>query len=234
MNDSNKNLIIGGVSIAIILLLIGSSFLFSNKNSAQPIDQVNIGLGSKGSASIRPVDQSDHILGNLKAPVKIIVYSDLECPYCKLFHFVLIQAYKEFGGDKLAIIYRQLPLDGLHKKARIEAEATECAAEIGGNDKFWQYVDQIYSNTPSNDGLDLSLLPQFASNIGLNSAGFKSCLDSGKYAQKISASVAEAEKLGIQGTPYPIIVNPKGQTTSLQGYVPYEQLKPMIEAALKQ
>lgn len=233
MNDSNKNLIIGGASIIIILLLIGSSYWFSDQKSATAIDQINVGL-NKGASSVRPVDQSDHLLGNIKAPVKIIVYSDLECPYCKLFHFVLMQAYKEFGGNKLAIVYRQLPLDGLHKKARTEAQATECAAEIGGNDKFWQYLDQVYENTPSNDGLDLTLLPKFASNIGLNATAFKSCLDSGKYADKISASVAEATKLGIQGTPFPIIVNRKGQTTNLQGYVPYDQLKPMIEEALKQ
>ncbi|MFA6416375.1 MAG: thioredoxin domain-containing protein [Candidatus Paceibacterota bacterium] len=233
MNDSNKNLIIGGLSLLVIVLLVGSGVWFSDSKPSESVNQFNIGLGN-GTTSVRPVDQSDHVLGNIKAPVKIIVYSDLECPYCKLFHFVLMQAYKEFGGDKLAIVYRQLPLDGLHKKARTEAQATECAAEIGGADKFWLYLDQIYNNTPSNDRLDLSLLPQFAGNIGLNVTAFKSCLDSGKYANKIAASVAEAGKIGIQGTPYPIIINPKGQTTDLGGYVSYEKLKPMIEEALKQ
>lgn len=234
MNDKNKNLIVGGVSVAIILLLLGSSYWFSGKDSTGAIDQINIGLDGKSSGSLRPVDQTDHVLGNISAPVKIIVYSDLECPYCKLFHFVLTKAYKEFGSDKLAIVYRQLPLDGLHQKARLEAQATECVAEIGGNDKFWQYLDQIYTNTPSNDGLDLSLLPKFASNIGINPTAFKACLDSGKYADKISTSVAEATALGIEGTPYPIIIDSRGKTTTLKGYVSYENLKPMIEESLKQ
>jgi protein-disulfide isomerase len=228
--QNNKNLIFGIVIVAIVALLIGSSFVLSGK---QQINQANIGLGGSSTNSLRPIDQTDHILGDANAPVKIVVYSDLECPYCKLFHFVLTKAEKEYGPSKLAIVYRHFPLDGLHKKARTEAQATECAAEIGGADKFWQYLDQVYGNTPSNDGLDQSLLPVFASNIGINTNAFKSCLDSGKYADKISQSVAEATALGAEGTPYPIIIDSKGKTTTLKGYVAYENLKPMIDEALK-
>ncbi|KKS77803.1 MAG: hypothetical protein UV64_C0003G0022 [Parcubacteria group bacterium GW2011_GWC1_43_11b] len=235
--ENNKQLIWGGIVIGAVVLLIGSGVLFADKNSDQPINQVNLGLGGNnsqgGAINVRPVSEQDHILGSAKAPVKIIVYSDLECPFCKRFHFDLLKVAKDFGPEKVAIIYRHFPLDNLHSKARAEAMATECAAEMGGSEKFWQYLDKVYAETPSNNGLDLALLPQFASQIGLDAKTFKACLASNKYADKIEQAVQEAISAGAQGTPYPVIIDTKGKVTALKGALPYENLKQVVSEALK-
>ena len=120
--------------------------------------------------AIKPVTASDHIRGSLDAPVKIVEFSDLECPFCARFHPTLQQIFDEYEGQ-VAWVYRHFPLDTLHAKARKEAEATECAAELGGNDGFWAYLDRLFEVTPSNDRLDLALLPQIAEDVGLDPSG---------------------------------------------------------------
>src|SRR6185436_7093141 len=85
---------------------------------------------------MEPVTEKDHILGNPNAEVIMVEYSDLECPFCKEFHSTLRRVMNEYGKDgKVAWVYRHFPIDSLHPKARKEAEATECAAELGGESK---------------------------------------------------------------------------------------------------
>lgn len=230
----------GLVVIVILILLLGGSLW--SKNNQTKVDQLDLNLGAKDATTgtivsslkaLTPVSASDHIKGSLSAPVKIIVYSDLECPFCKFFHFELMKAYQEFGpSGQVAIIYRNFPIDSLHSKARQEAVASECVAEIGGNEKYWIFLDKLFAITPSNNGLDLVQLPILAKATGVNVSAFQSCLNSNKYADKIGAEVLEAQKIGAQGTPFPIIVTSAGQTP-LGGFVKYEEFRSLIVAGLK-
>lgn len=179
----------------------------------------------------KPSDK-DHLRGSLDAQIFLIEYTDLECPYCKTFHPTAQQALAEYG-DKIAWVYRHFPLDQIHTKADKEAEAAECAFELGGNDAFWKFVDKIYAVTPSNNGLDLTKLPTYAGQVGLKQADFKTCLDSGKYAEKVEAQYQSGLAAGVTGTPGNFIMNSKGEVWVIPGAVPYEQLKPVIDEALK-
>lgn len=183
--------------------------------------------------NIKPVTQEDHIRGNPQAPVKIVEFSDLECPYCKRFHTTMKQILTTYK-DKVAWVYRHFPLDSLHPKARKEAEATECAAELGGNEKFWEYVDRIFEITPSNNGLDLDKLPQIAEEIGLDRVKFESCLNSGKYASKIAQHLADAVNSGAKGTPFNIVIALNGKKFKIQGAQSYNVVKSIIDLALQE
>lgn len=130
------------------------------------IDDAISDKGTDAKLTVRAVSNEDHVLGDRNAPVKLIEFSDLECPFCKRFHPTAKQVVTEYAG-KVALVYRHFPLDSLHAKARKEAEATECANEQGGNDKFWAYMDRLFDVTPSNDGLDLAELPKIAAFVGL-------------------------------------------------------------------
>jgi predicted DsbA family dithiol-disulfide isomerase len=111
-----------------------------------------------------------------------------------------------YESGKVAWVYRHSPIDALHQKSRKEAEATECVNELGGNSAFWTMLDAIYANTPSNDGLEASKLPQLAKNAGVDVEQFTSCLTSGKYASKIESSIQDAAKAGANGTPYSLLI----------------------------
>ncbi len=181
-----------------------------------------------------PVTSNDHIRGDANAPVKIVEYSDTECPFCKRFHTTMQQVMDEYGKNgKVAWVYRHFPLDQLHSKARKEAEATECAAELGGNDKFWSYLDRLMEITPANNGLDPAELPKIASYVGLDAAKFNECLSSGKYAQKIEEHVQNATATGGNGTPWSIVVGTKDKKYPLSGAQPYASVKQLVELALQ-
>ena len=185
------------------------------------------------------MDGDDRILGNPDAPVKLVEFSDFECPFCKRVHPTLkkIMADYESSGD-VAWVYRHFPIDSLHPNARKEAQAAECANEQGGNDAFWAYTDKLYEVTPSNNRLELSSLPQIAEDIGLDRDAFEECLQGdrrgGKYADLIEADAQDAVASGGRGTPYIVVIAPNGKTFPISGAQPYAAIKSIIELALKE
>ena len=202
MEDKNKLSIPAAIVFAGLLIAFG--IIISNKKVVAPTTNNEV----KGiNINLKPVSAEDHILGKLDAPIIIVEYSDLECPFCKVFHRNMHEVMDKYGKDnKVAWIYRQFPIDSLHSKARKEAEATECANELGGNDGFWKFTDEVFETTNSNNSLDLTVLPTIAKNVGLDVAKFNSCLSNGKYASKVQMEIEDAERSGAQGTPYSIMV----------------------------
>ncbi len=193
----------------------------------------------EAAGAVKPVDGEDHILGNPDAPVKLVEFSDFECPFCKRFHLTMKRLMNEYGEDgKVAWVYRHFPLDSLHSKARKDAQATECANELGGNEAFWAYSDRLFEVTPSNNRLDLAVLPRIAQEIGLDRAKFEACIEGdsrgGKYAAHIEADVQDAVASGGTGTPFSLVIAPNGKTFPINGAQPYAALKSIIDLALKE
>src|SRR3989338_235537 len=230
------------IPVAIVIagaLIAGGIYLSSLKsanivavNNQQP-QQVVQQTGDL--EQMKPVTAEDHIRGDINAPVKIVEYSDTECPFCKKFHSIMQEVMDEYGkSGKVAWVYRHFPLDQLHSKARKEAEATECAAELGSNDKFWAYLDRLMEVTPANNNLDPAELPKIAEYVGLDKNKFNECLASGKYAQKIEEHVQNAVATGGNGTPWSIVVSAKGKKYPLSGAQPYPSVKQLIDLALQE
>ena len=194
---------------------------------------------SEAAKGVKPVSGEDHIRGNANAQVKVVEFSDFECPFCKSFHASMKQVMEDYGKDgKVAWVYRHFPLDQLHSKARKEAQAAECAAELGGNKAFWAYADRLFEIAPSNDRLDLALLPKIGQETGLDQAKFEACLAGdqrgGKFATHIEANLQDAIASGGTGTPYSLVIGTKGRIFPINGAQPYRAIKAIIDAALKE
>lgn len=209
-------------------LLIGGTLAADNAAA-----QANPTAAPGSTEFMRPVTPRDHLRGSPDAPVKIVEFGDTECPLCKRFHPTLQRIVAEYPG-KVAWVFRHYPVDEIHPKARKEAEATECAAELGGNDKFWAYLDRLYEITPSNDKLDPAELPRIAEHVGLNRARFESCLQSGKHAQRVAEDVDDALVAGATGTPYTVVIAPNGRLFAILGAQPYATVKLVVDIALQQ
>lgn len=225
-----------GFFILLTLVLKGSISFESGANAKTVVQAPTPSPSPSPSApaagediKVKPVSKDDHVKGNSKAPITLIEFSDLECPFCKRFHPTAQQLIDK-NPDTVKWVYRHFPLRSLHSKAAKEAEASECAAELGGNEKFWAFIDKIYAITPSNDGLDLAQLPQIAEEIGLNRKKFEECLSSGKMASKVQEDEADASAAGAQGTPYSILVGKKGELIPISGAQPYEQLQAAVDS----
>jgi protein-disulfide isomerase len=194
-------------SIPAAIILAGLLIAFGVYLSRTPAPTANKPVTTAPSATtinLKPVTAADHILGNPNAPVVIVEFSDTECPYCKMFLPTMQAIMSSYGKNgQVAWVYRSFPI---HSLSEHEAEATECAAQLGGNAEFWKYTDEIFATTTSTDTLDPSVLSIVAGEDGLNVTQFNACLSSGKYAATIQASYQDAIAAGAQGTPYSVMV----------------------------
>lgn len=232
METEKNSLTVPAAIVVAGVLVAGAIYLSGRGNDIKPA--ARLPAENEERVVLEPITAGDHILGNPAAPIKIVEFSDLECPFCKMFHTTLHRIIDDFGKDgQVAWVYRHFPIDSLHTKARTEAYASECAGELGGNAAFWKYADRLFSITPSNDGLDLAKLPQIAADIGLPVEKFNQCLSSGKYADKVEKQYQDGVGAGGRGTPYSVIVTKDEKIPIPEGAVPYETLKAIIEELVK-
>jgi protein-disulfide isomerase len=220
------------VAIVIAAIIIALAVIFTNKSAVNvPNADPNNDQQANSEIKLKPVTEADHIRGNINAPIKIVEFSDIECPFCKRFHETMKQISNEYG-DQVAWVYRHSPLVQLHPKAFNQANATECVAELGGEEKFWQYLDLLYERTPSSNKFDLKNLVVYAEEIGINKDEFNACQDSLRYKDKINAQVQEMFDAGGQGTPHSVIIGKDGKYTPILGAQPYAIIKQTIDELL--
>ena len=209
----------------------------STQTAAQTAPQGAVPQGNQPAAQapsgkIKPVTDKDHIRGNKNAKITLVEYSDLECPFCKRFHPTMQELMKTYG-DKIRWVYRHFPLS-FHANAQKEAEATECVAELGGNDAFWSYVDKLFEKTTSNGtGFALLELGPLAFEVGVNQSAFQRCLDSGKYEQLVKDQIADGTTGGVSGTPSTFLIDGNGKSQIIVGAQPVEAFKTAIDTMLK-
>lgn len=178
------------------------------------------------------LSDKDYYRGNKNAKVVMVEYSDYECPFCQRFHPTMQQVMKEYS-DKVKWVYRHYPLS-FHANAQKAAEAAECVGKLAGNDAFWKFTDLYFERTTTGGtGFALDKLADLGAEAGANKSAVQSCLDNNEMAQKVKDQMAAGTAEGVTGTPGTIIIDAKGNTQLVPGALPFEQIKPMIETALK-
>ncbi|OGC47664.1 hypothetical protein A2886_02700 [candidate division WWE3 bacterium RIFCSPHIGHO2_01_FULL_42_13] len=110
---------------------------------SQYIDSLLAGGVGDFTGNLDPISPDEHVRGSANANIVLVEYSDFECPFCQQFHPTVKQAMENYG-DKFAWVYRQFPLESIHPSARGAAAASECVAQEGGNDAFWDYADALF------------------------------------------------------------------------------------------
>ena len=230
MEQNKQNTFLIPLAIIVAGGFVAAAIYFGT-SSSNPTATINTD-NQNTEIDLVPVTEKDHIIGSRNAALVIVEYSDTECPFCKTFQNTMKEIVQTYDGE-VAWVYRHFPIAQLHTKAAKESEATECAAELGGNQAFWKYLDKIFETTNSNDTLDPSELPKIATAIGLDVIAFNTCLSSGKYAELVKKSVEEAIKAGALGTPYSVIVTKDGQKVLINGAEPITMVKAKIDALLK-
>lgn len=181
--------------------------------------QANI-LNEVASPRIQISLKDTPVRGAAGAPLTVIEYADYECPYCQQVQPVLDKLEVEFKG-KINFAYKDMPLVSLHPHAQKAAEAAQCA---GVQNKYWEYHDLLLKTK----ALELSQLKAGARQLGLDTATFDKCLDSGERADAVKSIEDEAQKLGLTGTPSFFL---NGRFFS--GSMSYEQMRQMMEDELK-
>jgi protein-disulfide isomerase len=189
-----------------------------------------VAQNTKASFEIR---DSDHVFGNPDAPITMFEYSDFECPYCRSFQTTAELIVNEFDGD-VNWVYRHFPLGFHDPAATLEASAAECAADQGGDDKFYEFAELIYSRTSANGkGIDKDILVDMSEEAGLNKDEFEQCLDSDKFDELIKQSVKEGVNLGVTGTPATFVYDHRtGDSSLVSGNQTFDKLKKYLEGII--
>jgi protein-disulfide isomerase len=138
------------------------------------------------------------VLGRPDAPITMVEFTDLQCPFCRQFHVAAFEQIKKDYIDtgKVRYISRDLPLENIHPLAVAAARASRCAGEQG---RFWEMRHAILIN---NARLSEASFAGFAQDLKLNVASFRACAaDASKFRAEIQKDTADAGLIGITGTP---------------------------------
>ena len=138
--------------------------------------------------------ENDPIKGNISAPVKIVIFSDFECPFCKVGEARIESIYEKYQGQ-VVLIFKNFPLTKVHPDAFKSALAAECANEQG---KFWEYHTILFNHNTALSNADLKA---YAKELGLDEASFNECLDSERYSYSVQKDMTVGEQVGVTGTP---------------------------------
>jgi protein-disulfide isomerase len=225
--------------IGIALISIGAIFvafliIYPNFKPAAGINSV--------TPSTHPQSDANN-MGDPNAPVKIVEFSDFQCPYCEKFHKdtepSLIDTYIATG--KLYFTYRSAGnwvsknIGGGKTESEDAAKAAYCA---GDQNKYWEMHEMIFANVLGEDAGSFtdSRLSTIAEKTGLDMTQFNDCYKSNKYQAQVNQDGKDALTAGVSGTPSFVLIytNASGEEVSelIEGALPFSAFQEKIDAAL--
>ena len=207
-----------------------------------------VGSRAMGSAAMEPVDlegvQDDMrrlrdlavpvTLGQEDAPVTIIVFGDYLCNHCASFSLRERPRIEEelVETGKARLVFYDFVLDPRAEAGRfLAARAARCAGDQG---RFWDYHDRLYRSqiTWGPDPDKVELFQEYAQEVGLDTGEFRSCLNSDRFAQEVTANRELAQALGLSGTPSVLVGTQGGMSRRLNDYS-FESIRSAVEEILE-
>ena len=154
------------------------------------------------------------ILGKEDARLTLVVFSDFECPYCSQFAVSVLPALRSDFIDTglVRIVFRHLPLETRHKRARRAAEAAECARR---QSKFWEMHDLLFQKGA---GASDEVLVSYARSVGADENQFLGCMN-GQAAEVVEQDLELARSLAVSGTPTFFFGVPDNDRVTLKGRI---------------
>jgi protein-disulfide isomerase len=210
---------IAGAIVVAGLLIAGAIFVSSTKADTEQ------SANTSPNSFLLKIREDDHVLGNAKAPLTIIEYSDFRCGYCRLFETTLKSILAKYPND-VKLVYRHYPQ---LSEAFPSAVASECVASLKDEDAFWSFSGGLFANQ---DLLGEDLYVSLAEKEGITKDSLLECISSGLFDARVKSDLADSQILGARGTPYSILVLPNGQSIPFSGALPQETIETLIERAL--
>ena len=216
-----------GVPVAIVIagFLIAGAVVFSQGGATTSTTTGNH-AGGQPSGAFRMPDETDHVRGNPNAPIAIVEFSDLECPFCARIHPTLQRIVEK--NEDVKWVFRHFPLSTIHSRALSAAVASECIAKLGTNDHFWAFTDEALANQRL---LEDAWYHEKALSFGIDADAFANCVNDKSVVADIQTDFDEATGTGGRSTPYVVVVTKSGKLMPFSGALPYAQVSAIIEQA---
>ncbi len=181
--------------------------------------------------AVRMPTVTGYVLGRLDAPLTMVEFTDLQCPFCARFHETAFERLKTEYIDKglLRFVTRDFPL-GIHAHAELAARASWCAGEQG---RFWDLRNMLAtrSSTLTPESVDAA-----ARAADVDMKLFGSCLASAEAKEHVQRDVAEGRTLGVEGTPTFVVGRTQGagvEGVRLVGLMSFENLDMKLKELLR-
>lgn len=189
--DTKKYFLFGTIGLG-ALIVAGLVFaVMSEPGDGGPQGRVEQGLSF--------TDDNDPGYGPGESAFKVRIFSDFQCPACKLAEPAFAVAKRKYG-DRVRFVWNDFPLTSIHPNARPAALAARCAEDQG---KFWDYHDKLYASQEewADQQAATPIFQRYAKEIGLDEAKFSSCLVNQQFLRKIQDDEAEGKANRVEGTP---------------------------------
>lgn len=188
MNNELK--IMGGILTGSLILMIGMVFILSMQSNSPTLNT---------NEQVYNIDYSKgQKIGNDNAKIKLVEFSDFQCPACKAYE-PYVQEVRSLYPEDMQFIYRHFPLTQ-HKNAEPAVHVAEYAATHG---KFWEVHNKLFETQQKwgelNDPKDFFV--NLGKELGLEEQGLKDALENKLASSKISEDVAEGKSLQVNATP---------------------------------
>lgn len=192
-----------------------------------------LGTPAGDIAALPPVTQGDHRIGNPTAPVMIIEYADIDSTYAKSFQATMEQLMSEYApAGKVAWVYRHFPLIDQHQYSEMHAEAAECASSLGNENTFWNFIDLLQARAPGNQQFDPAGYDDIVRTLGLDVTAFESCMTAHTFRTRVANDISGAIAIGANGSPYTAVVVHGQKTIPIDGSLPYDAMKKIIQQSI--
>ncbi len=199
--------------------------VYTLRHHEAPIKETN-------PAAVRPVNTTDHVLGNPSAPVVIVEYADIDSEFSKNFQTVMQQIMLDYGPTgKVAWVYRHIPREG-DENSEQNAEAAECVGALGGTNNFFKFIDAVQTAAPGDNQFDPAGYDQVVSALGISSGTFDSCLAAHSYQKSVASDYANAAAVGANSVPFSVLLVKGQPPTTISGYLGYTAMKAVVDTSL--
>ncbi len=224
-----------GIGLIVIgAVLVAALIIWPNLKPVTGINEI--------AANPRPHADANS-MGDPNAPIKIVEFSDFQCPYCERFYTEteasLVESYISTG--KVFFTYRSTGnwvsgnIGGGMTESEDAAKAAYCA---GDQNKYWEMHDALFGNVRGEDAGSFTdrRLSAIAKKAGLDVNLFDECYASNKYQDQVDQDGKDALAAGVNGTPSFIMTytNASGEVVSelIEGAQPFSVFQEKIDAAL--
>jgi len=161
--------------------------------------------------------------GKADALVTMVMFSDIQCPFCKKVEPTLKQIAETYG-DKVRVVWKDEALP-MHPRAVPAANFTREARAQKGDKGFWDAHDALFESAPKLEDADFETV---AGKLGLDVAKVMAAVKDNKYKKEIDLDGETADDFQASGTPH-FFVNGR----RLVGAQPFEKFKPIIDEEIK-
>ncbi|MBT3356050.1 thioredoxin domain-containing protein [bacterium] len=198
--------------------------VFAEKNDSFMLNAAGLGIPVGKYLQTPEVGETDAILGNKEAKVKVVVFSDFQCPYCGEHFKNAKEAVKGFSEEEVALVYKDLPLN-FHLQGKNAAMAARCSQD---QEKFWEMGELLYSSQKDwQDTEGIAQFKKYARELKLDTFKFNKCMDDRSAEALVDEDLAQAKEIGVTGTPATFV-----GTQFASGVVTALEIKAMIQNEL--